>query len=213
MAVETNNISSHVSSQAQKQTMVMRLTLLFVALFAILACLAEAQLRRSSDLLPQEKRELQSLNFLGSDPSVPLSKCQGDCDNDNQCIGSLICFQKNSGGSGIVPGSAGRDTSNNDFCVDPADVGAPTGSPPTTPTAPAPTPSPTGSRTSLFSYGGSPPTSVLPLGVCEGDCDSDADCRSGLMCLQRGVNAGPVPGCNGVDNEATDYCFDRNYQP
>ena len=66
---------------------------------------------------------------------------------------------------------------------------------------------------SLYNYGASPPTSVLPLGVCEGDCDFDSDCASGLTCLQRGLNAGPVPGCNGRDNGKTDYCVSRNASP
>jgi hypothetical protein len=56
---------------------------------------------------------------------------------------------------------------------------------------------------SLKNLGAEPPT---PLQRCEGDCDSDSDCASGLKCLQR--NGGEkVPGCNGNDNSRTDYCY------
>ena len=163
---------------------------------------------------------LQTLKFRGNNPTFQLGKCEGDCDKDADCLGQLVCFQKDAGGTGKVPGCAGKDTSRNDFCVDPADMGAPTGSPPTTPTAPAPTGSPptaptapTRQRTALYNYGASPPTMVLPLGVCEGDCDSDSDCASGLVCLQRGANAGPVPGCSGTDNGKTDYCISSGASP
>jgi hypothetical protein len=51
------------------------------------------------------------------------------------------------------------------------------------------------------------PSSAFPLGLCKGDCDSDRDCQSGLVCYQR--NAGQsVPGCSGSDNNSNaDYCI------
>jgi hypothetical protein len=58
----------------------------------------------------------------------------------------------------------------------------------------------------LVSYHGNPPADKLPLGLCEGDCDSDAQCQSGLVCLQRGPYD-PIPGCTGVDASKTDYCI------
>lgn len=82
----------------------------------------------------------------------------------------------------------------------PQDVnGVPTGSPPTptgpppTPTGPPPTPTgptpspptgmapPTDLGMALFSYGGDPPSSAFPLGVCEGDCDVDVSATSHTM--------------------------------
>lgn len=52
--------------------------------------------------------------------------------------------------------------------------------------------------------------------MCEGDCDSDADCAEGLHCFQRshpdspaGIDT-PVPGCDSGgsgDAEGGDYCF------
>ena len=61
------------------------------------------------------------LNFKGSDPSqTPLGRCEGDCDDDNDCQGSLICFEKDKNEfNGHVPGCNGRDTSRNDYCIRP----------------------------------------------------------------------------------------------
>ena len=41
--------------------------------------------------------------------------------------------------------------------------------------------------------------------VCQGDCDSDADCKSGLTCFQRN-GLTPVPGCSGDGAAFFDYC-------
>jgi len=110
----------------------MKAVILFVALFACLPLSTDAKLRagrRELKIIPKEKRALQSLNYRGSDPSSRLGQCEGDCDNDGDCEGDLICFQKGSGGSGKVPGCSGRDTSNNDFCIDPDDLSGPAPSP------------------------------------------------------------------------------------
>jgi hypothetical protein len=32
---------------------------------------------------------------------------------------------------------------------------------------------------------GTPPASALPLEHCQGDCDTDADCDTGLVCFQK----------------------------
>jgi hypothetical protein len=55
------------------------------------------------------------------------------------------------------------------------------------------------------------PSTVFPLQKCQGDCDHDTDCQSGLKCFQRDPgNSSNVPGCQGdVDVKSTnDYCFD-----
>jgi len=44
------------------------------------------------------------------------------------------------------------------------------------------------------------------LGLCEGDCDTDENCQSGLECFQReGYTS--VPGCVGGGSEKWDYCY------
>jgi hypothetical protein len=47
------------------------------------------------------------------------------------------------------------------------------------------------------------PTQTLQ--VCEGDCDSDADCADHLKCFNRG-GLEPVPGCSGTGINNYDYC-------
>ena len=44
------------------------------------------------------------------------------------------------------------------------------------------------------------------LGECEGDCDQDDDCASGLKCFQRS-GLTPVPGCLGSGVRDIDYCY------
>ena len=57
----------------------------------------------------------------------------------------------------------------------------------------------------LTDFGADPTASELPLGLCEGECDTDQDCREGLICFQRrGLT--PVPGCSGVGLGEYDYC-------
>ena len=114
-----------------------------IAFLAALALPAEAQLR-AGRAASEEHRTLVSLKFVGADPSGMLGQCEGDCDNDGQCQSGLVCYQKDAGSPGTVPGCQGTDTSRNDYCIDPADLSTPpTGSPPTgpSPTPPAPTPS------------------------------------------------------------------------
>ena len=45
-----------------------------------------------------------------------------------------------------------------------------------------------------------------PLGLCQGDCDSDSDCGDGLVCWQRSGFA-TVPGCEGSGSSGWDYCY------
>lgn len=99
-----------------------------------------------------------------------------------------------------------------------ADLNTPPNFPPTSlPSIINPTPAPPtpgdSSGTALYSYGNDPPSDVFPLGVCEGDCDTDRDCSGNLICLQREKNDGPVPGCSGNDNSRTDYCIASNASP
>merc|ERR1719191_2172440 len=48
-------------------------------------------------------------------------------------------------------------------------------------------------------------------GVCQGDCDTDNDCRAGLKCFQRSTSAEVVPGCaagGSGDISDFDYCYE-----
>jgi len=60
--------------------------------------------------------------------------------------------------------------------------------------------------TSLQELGWSP--SSLPLGHCQGDCDSDNDCASGMLCSHDSVPS----GCSGTASSPFyDFCYDPNY--
>ena len=60
----------------------------------------------------------------------------------------------------------------------------------------------------LVNHGWNPPSSLKPLGLCEGDCDLDTDCSSGMRCFQRFLPRTKVPGCSGGEDDASlaDYC-------
>jgi len=87
--------------------------------------------RWNTDYCLDPSRNFKELAFLGQ--RGPFGRCAGDCDNDFDCVGDLICFQRD-GEVNNVPGCPGRAVDNVDYCI----------SPPT----PAPTPAPTQSPTS-----------------------------------------------------------------
>jgi hypothetical protein len=45
----------------------------------------------------------------------------------------------------------------------------------------------------------------MPLGLCQGDCDTDDDCLDELVCFQREYLE-RVPGCSGQGTASYDYC-------
>ncbi|KAL3942014.1 MAG: hypothetical protein SGBAC_003726 [Bacillariaceae sp.] len=57
-------------------------------------------------------------------------------------------------------------------------------------------------------------TNEPPYGICQGDCDTSADCEMGLICYQR-FRGQPVPGCSGgeADSSNNDYCIQSGPLP
>ena len=52
-----------------------------------------------------------------------------------------------------------------------------------------------------------------PCGMCQGDCNTSADCEDGLICWQKnrseeGSDESTVPGCDGESTSTTDWCID-----
>ena len=45
------------------------------------------------------------------------------------------------------------------------------------------------------------------LGMCQGDCDSDSHCRSGLKCYHSHQSGNIVTGCEGKTHLLHDYCY------
>jgi hypothetical protein len=65
-------------------------------------------------------RNLQLAKVVGNNGRggvFPLELCQGDCDSDDDCLGDLVCFQRNAGQP--IPGCAGGEhvSERADFCV------------------------------------------------------------------------------------------------
>jgi len=137
---------------------------------------------------------MQNLGGSGCSKSNQCLECQGDCDNDSQCMPGLWCFQRD--GKAAVPGcrSGGSgDVSNYDYCYDPVLAGHSVVN-----------------YGSLENLGKNGCSTSRKCGQCEGDCDKDSECRTGLKCFQRsGFTA--VPGCAGQGVSNYDYCYDPNH--
>ena len=79
------------------------------------------------------------------DPPSPLSGCRGDCDNDEQCEGDLLCFER--AGTEAVPGCEGTGEPGVDYCFSRP------------------------SENFLWVMGNNGiPAEAFPLGSCEADC-------------------------------------------
>jgi len=153
-----------------------------------------------------------SLKYIGNDweplNRFPLGECEGDCDEDGDCAGDLICFERKTDGYKPVPGCLGGedDSSGTDYCIR---AGASIVTAPPTTAPPTISPAPTPAYASLKKVGNDwDPSNGYPLSECEGDCDIDRDCEGDLICFQRdGIES--VPGCLGGEDESgrTDYCI------
>lgn len=138
--------------------------------------LGEQQQKRKRHLTDEDL----PLVLHGPDPNFLLGRCQGDCDTDSSCRGNdLVCFQR-AGPYESVPGCSGGkdDATYSDYCVRTSDLSLP-----------------------RLSW-----SSTFPLGQCEGDCDTDSDCKGNLICFQRN-EYDEVPSCLGNDWSRTDYCI------
>mmetsp|Transcript_17971 Transcript_17971/g.40829 ORF Transcript_17971/g.40829 Transcript_17971/m.40829 type:complete len:660 (-) Transcript_17971:143-2122(-) len=164
---------------------------------------------------PWQQPKLEYLgNPRGGYRAGQLEMCQGDCDNDEECEGTLKCFQREN--LEKVPGCSlgGNDRRSFDVCYDEFGTYPPTTSPTDAPSA---TPSISDPPSKMPS---SPPTRVPKLrnrginpnrllGQCEGDCDTDADCKPHLTCFRRSMFYTHVPGCKrgGDDYIQMDVCY------
>lgn len=52
--------------------------------------------------------------WSGCSTSSPCGKCEGDCDSDSHCAGSLKCYSRN--GKQAIPGCSGSGISGGDYC-------------------------------------------------------------------------------------------------
>jgi len=98
------------------------------------------------------------LHIIGNGlPAGSYGLCEGDCDFDDDCIGSLICQE--SSGLSEIEGCTGAIYPGQDYCREPLIVTAqPTPSPTNAPSTANPTPNPTTPNPTAF------PT--LPVSLC-----------------------------------------------
>ena len=128
-------------------------------------------------------RPPNSLWIKAAVDSSPLGVCEGGCNEDSDCDGSinLICQVRT--GDEEVPGCEGSGRSGVNYCRFPS-----------------------------LEYLGSNPVTSDPstrLGLCQGDCDNDSDCTDGLRCFQRSGTE-DVVGCAGADfKSGYDFCAYR----
>jgi hypothetical protein len=145
----------------------------------------QMSLRNSNAKYDNQKRNLgeTKLQFIKHDVTAgSLKICQGDCDKDSDCAHGLKCFHRSA--NQHVPGCTGdkAEWKGIDFCYKP----------------------PLGTLKIVGDEWGH----GFPLNNCEGDCDSDSDCKKGLKCFHR-HNLEPVPGCKGDKSSYSgkDFCY------
>jgi hypothetical protein len=174
---------------------------------------------------------------FGSNPSEILNECEGDCDNDSDCVDTLLCGHRNVGDD-LPPGCVGIAKSGNDYCYYP--VISSLGANPSGMLSECEgdcdnhsdcldnllclqrergDPIPPGCvGTAKFAYDycydprvGLDSSDASPsgsLGECEGDCDNDSDCSDNLQCWQREDGDPIPPGCVGTAKYDYDYCYE-----
>ena len=114
-------------------------------------------------------------------PTRTLFECEGDCDNDDQCAGNLVCFHNQAGETNVAPGCQGTASDNWDYCYD---------------------------ATNLYDVEVDP---SYTLTECQGDCDDDSDCDGDLVCFFNSAGETNVPpGCQGPASDNWDYCYDSS---
>jgi hypothetical protein len=165
--------------------------------------------------------------------NFPLGVCEGDCDYDSDCEGSLRCYQRSD--YEPVPGCTGDGSDGSDYCYAPFEMcegnctddydcayGLVCHHPSSSNVI-----SDSGCTISenVTDYcvvpedGGlvlvgddDKPEDKFPLGNCEGECDEDSDCEEGLQCFQRS-NYNQIPGCKGLGSYGSDYCYNSTAPP
>jgi len=110
-----------------------------------------------------------------------MSACQGDCDSNNDCSGSGRCHMRDTSAQ-TVPGCTPGGTADkptHDYCTD------------------------------IFLDSGGEHGYRRRFKACQGDCDSDVDCKDDLKCFYRASSQELVPGCGysgSGDIPTYDYC-------
>jgi hypothetical protein len=113
-------------------------------------------------------------------PDEPCGLCQADCDNDSQCAGNLICFQRD--GLTPVPGCSGEGKPNADYCINPQQV------------------------LSLRDSASNACSTTNKCDICAGECTNNDDCTGSLTCVTHAAG-GDLPLCLGQGTLGISYCY------
>ncbi len=116
--------------------------------------------------------------------------------------GGLKCFKLKK--PGPVPNCEGIGEKKKGYCHDPNVNSGLFGSRVSSRTDPTGT---TGNEELVLKGEKGKPADAYPLGACEGNCNNNDDCVSGLVCLKRD-SFEPVPGCIGEGEKRKNYCYD-----
>jgi len=170
--------------------------------------------------------------------AFPMDECQGDCDADADCMGMLVCYQRKN--TEPIPGCSGEGSAGTDYCIirpenylvasDDFPLGRCTGDCDSDGDCElglaceqrndlAEIPGCVGPGIEGMDYCTSGTVSypfdskTFPLGPCEGDCDSNDDCKAGLVCEHRdgfeeiyGDGFEEIYGCEGTGANGGDFC-------
>jgi len=146
-----------------------------------------------------------------------FGKCEGKCQRDSDCLGSLVCYTTHYSGT-HVPGCTGTTDvigTTQGYCIDPTFVeklGSNNILEIIEPTFVADT-------DTLIMYGKvrqwseAPPE--VPFGTCVGGCGANSHCRDGLECFPAWGQGNPpkIPGCEGERlSSHIKYCYDKNWK-
>jgi hypothetical protein len=128
------------------------------------------------------KRTLHLMGVNGvPEWSYPLKPCEGACDYDYDCDWGHNCLHRNA--TEAVPECDGVGEYGVNYCYK-------------------------AKREELQIHGiDGFPGHHYPLKECEGNCQSDNDCKDDLLCFIRS-GAEEVPGCYGLGEPGFSYCYD-----
>jgi len=126
-----------------------------------------------------EKPDLEDKRWT---PTNPLGECMGNCNANDDCFGSLVCWDTGTDREVPVPGCSGTSTENWDYCVD-SELAAEAYTPLEF----------LGKRLDFKLY------------ACQGDCDDDNQCAGRLECC-----GDWPPQCSGPYEpwDQADFCCD-----
>merc|ERR1712013_650195 len=84
--------------------------------FEHVGCYADTSTRA----LPSGPSSVVAVVKDGSDPTFSLAECHGDCDSDTDCIGHLLCYQRDEWTDPMPAGCSGDPHGRMwDYCYDP----------------------------------------------------------------------------------------------